>query len=68
MSSAAEEEHEALFFNTKTAVPMHRTFKELGQTQPQTTIQTNKKTSDSLINNKIVAKATKSINIKFQWL
>ena len=68
MSSAEEAELGALFMNAKTAVPMRKTLKELGHQQPQTLIQTDNKTVDGLINNKIVAKVTKSIDMKFHRL
>ena len=44
---------------------MHKTLEELGHPQPQTPIQMDNKTADGLINNKIVAKAAKSIYMKF---
>ena len=59
MSSAAEAELGALFLNSKTAFPMRETLEELGHLQQQTPIKTDNKTEDGLINNKIVAKATK---------
>ena len=59
MSSAAEAELGKLFLNAKTAFPMRKTLEELDHLQPWTTIQTDNKTADDLINNKIVAKSTK---------
>ena len=44
---------------------MHKTLEEIGHPQPQTPIQMDNKTADGLINNKIVAKAAKSIYMKF---
>ena len=63
MSSAAESELGALFLDSKAAVSMWKTFEELGYPQPKTPIQTDNKTIDGLINNKIVSKATKSTDI-----
>ena len=67
-SSAVEAELVVLFLNAKTAVPIRKTLEELCHTQPQTPIQTGKKTADGLINNKIVSKATRSIDIKCYWV
>ena len=47
---------------------MRKTLEELFCTQPQTPIQTDNKTAEGLINNKIFAKATKSIDMKFHLL
>ena len=68
MSSAAEAELGALFLNAKTAVPMQKTFEELGHAQPRTPIQTDNSTAHGLINDKIIAKSTKSIDMNFHWL
>ena len=68
MSSAAEAELGALFLNAKTAVPMINKIEEIGHPQPPIPIQTDNKTADDLVNNKIVAKPTKSIKMKFHWL
>ena len=68
MSSAAEAELGALFLNAKTAVPVRKTLDEMGHPQPPTPIQTDNKTAEGLINNKIISKATKSIDMNFHWL
>ena len=68
MSSAAEAELGALFINAKTAVPTRVTLCELGHPQPCTPIQTDNSTAFGLINNKIISKATKSIDMNFHWL
>ena len=68
MSSAAEAELGALFINAKTSVPTRMTLLELGHPQPRTPIQTDNSTAYGLINNKILAKATKSIDMNFHWL
>ena len=46
---------------------MHKTL-EIGHPQPQTPIQMDNKTADGLINNKILSKATKSIDMKSHWI
>ena len=58
----------SIIFNSKTEVPMRKTLEYLVHPQPRTPIQTYNKISDGLINNKIDAKATKSIGMKFNWL
>ena len=68
MSSAAEAELGALFINAKTAVPTRMTLCELGHPQPRTPMQTDNSTAHGLINNKIISKATKSIDMNFHWL
>jgi hypothetical protein len=56
MSSAAEAKLGALFINAKTAVSMRHTLKELGHPQPRTPIQTDNKTANNLLTNKIMPK------------
>ena len=68
MSSAAEAELGALFLNAITAVPIRRTLTEMGHRQTRTPIQTDNSTADGLINNKLILKATKSIDMNFHWL
>ena len=68
MSSAAEAELGALFINAKTAVPTRTTLIEMGHPQPRTPMQTDNSTAYGLINNKIIAKATKSVDMNFHWL
>jgi hypothetical protein len=57
MSSAMEAELGALFINTKPAISMHHTVKELGHPQPPTPIETDNKTANDLLTNKIMPKA-----------
>ena len=68
MSSAAEAEIGALFINCKLAVPERKTLEELGHPQTKTPMQTDNSTANGLLNNKIIPKATKSINMKFHWM
>ena len=68
MSSAAEVELRALFINFKLKVPARNTLEELGQPQPKTPMQTDNSTANGLLNNKITPKATKSIDMEFQWM
>ena len=68
ISSAAEAELGALFINCKLAVPARKTLEELGYPQPKTPMQTDNSTANGLLNNKIIPKATKSIDMKFHWM
>ncbi len=68
MSSAAEAELGALFFNAQTAVSMQQTIKELGQPQPLTPMQTDNATAQALLTNKIMPKVLKAMDMRFHWL
>jgi hypothetical protein len=68
MSSAAEAELGALFINTKTAVSMQCTLKEMGHPQTCIPIQTDNSTSHALLINKIMPKALKAMDMRFHWL
>jgi hypothetical protein len=68
MSSAAEAKLGVLLINTKMAVSMQRTLKELGHPQLRTPIQTNNLTAHTLLTNKILPKALKAMDMIFQWL
>ncbi len=65
MSSATEADLGALFINTKTAVSMRHTLEELGHPQPPTPIQTDNKTANDLLTNKIMPKALKAMDMHF---
>ncbi len=56
MSSAMEAELGALFINAKTAVSMCHMLEELGHPQPPTPMQTDNKTANDLLTNKIMPK------------
>jgi hypothetical protein len=68
MSSAAEAKLGALFINAKTAVSMQRTLEEMGHPQTRTPIQTNNSTAHALLTNKIMPKASKTMDMRFHWL
>ena len=68
MSSAAEAELGALFINCKLAVQSRKTLEELCHPQPKTPIQTDNSTANGLLNNTIVPKETKSIDMKLHWM
>jgi hypothetical protein len=68
MSSAAEAELDALFINAKSAVSMRHMLKELIHPQPPTPIQTDNKTANDLLTNKIIPKAIKAMDMHFHWV
>ncbi len=68
VSSAAEAKLGALFINAKTAISMRHTLEEMGHPQPRTPIQTDNKTANDLLTNKIMPKALKAMNMRFHWL
>jgi hypothetical protein len=68
MSSAAEAELGALFINAKTAVSMCYAVKELGHPQLPTPMQTDNKTANDLLINKIMPKALEAMDMCFHWL
>jgi hypothetical protein len=63
MSSAAEAELGALFIKTKTMVSMQQTLKEMGHPQTRTPIQTNNSTAHALLNNIILPRALKAMDM-----
>jgi hypothetical protein len=68
MSSAAEAKLGALIINTKTAVSMQCTLKEMGNPQMLTPIQSDNSTANTLLTNKIMPKALKAMDMQFIWL
>jgi hypothetical protein len=68
MSSTAKAELGALFINATTAVSIQQTLIELGHLQPCTPMQTDNATSHALLNNKILPKALKAMDMCFHWL
>ena len=68
MSSAAEAELGALFINAKTAVSIRQTLEEMGHPQPRTPIQTDNSTAHALLTNRILPKALKAMDMRFNWL
>ena len=68
MSLAAEAELDALFINAKEAIYLRQILEEMGHPQPRTPIQTNNTTAEGVINNKIQAKCTKAVDMRYHWL
>ena len=68
MTSAAEAELGSLYITAQKMVPMSQTFIEMGWPQPPTPIQTDNTTAEGVVNNTIVAKKLKSVDLRLHWL
>ncbi len=68
MSSAAEAELAALYIEERKAVYIQQILIKLGHPQPRTSMQTDNSTAVGIINNKILPKATKAMDMRFHWL
>ena len=68
MSSATEAELAALYIIAKECVYIRLILQEMGHPQPPTPIQTDNKTAEGVINNKIQPKRTKAMDMRFHWL
>jgi hypothetical protein len=68
MSSATEAEFGALFINAKATISMCHMLKELDHPQLPTPMQTDNKTANDLLTNKIMPKALKAMDMRFHWL
>jgi hypothetical protein len=63
MLSTVEAELGALFINAKTAIAMRHALDELGHPQLPTPIQTDNKTANDLLTNKIMPKTLKAMDL-----
>ena len=68
MASTAEAKIGGLCVNARAAIPARHTLEEVGQRQPKTPIQTENTTADRFENNNIIPKATKFIDMNWNWL
>ena len=68
MSSAAEAEVGALFYNGQEAVPIRVTLEELGHPQPPTPMQTDNSTASGFANDTIKQKRSKAMDMRFYWI
>jgi len=68
MSSAAEAETGALFYNAKEAAMLRNTLLDLGYPQPPTPIQTDNACAVGIANSTIKQKRSKAMDMKFYWL
>ena len=68
MSSAAEAELGALYINARHAVHIRNVLEEMGHKQPPTPVQVDNSTAVAIVNNKILPKALKAMDMRFHWL
>ena len=68
MSSAGEAELCTLFINCCKAVPARITLEEMGHKQPPTPMQTDNTNALGVVNNNIVSKKLKSMDMIINWL
>jgi hypothetical protein len=69
MASASETELAALFYGCKEAIPLRTTLEEMGHPQPgPTPVTTDNSTAVGLTLNTMVPKASKSMDMRLQWL
>ena len=67
MTSAAEAELGGLYINAREAAYTRQILEEMGHKQPRTPIQTDNLTAAGIVNNKILPKATKAMDMRFHW-
>ena len=68
MTSAAEAELGGLYINAREAVYIRQILEEMGHKQPRTPIQTDNSTAVGIVNNNILPKALKPMDMRFHWL
>jgi hypothetical protein len=68
MSSAAEAEIGAVFFNAKEGAVLRTTLEELGHKQPPAPMETDNTTATGYINGTIKQKCTKAMDMRFYWI
>ena len=68
MSSASEAETSALFYGCKRAIPYRVTLEEMGHPQSKTPVTTDNNTAHGLTMGTMNSKASKSNDMRFQWL
>ena len=68
MPSAAEAKLGALYECARAMVPLRQALIEMGWPQGKSPIQTDNSTADGVINNTIVPKRLKSMDLRLHWL
>jgi hypothetical protein len=68
MLLAVEAELGALFLNAKKGVYLWQILTKMGHLQLHTPIETNNRTAEGVINNKIQPKRTKAMDMRLHWL
>ena len=66
--AAVEVKLGVLFINIKQAIIIQWMLEEMGHLQLPTPIQTDNSTAYSIVNNKIIPKVTKAMDMHFHWL
>ena len=68
MSSAAEAELGALYITAKEVASMRQMLIEMGWPQPPSPIQCDNSTAVGVVNNTIVPRKLKSMDLRYHWL
>ncbi len=68
MSSAAEAELGTLFLNAKEVVIIRQILTKMGHPQPRTPIQTDNTTAEAVVNNRVLPKRLKAMDMRIHWL
>jgi hypothetical protein len=68
MSSAAEAEFGATFYNCKEAIPLHVALDELGHPQPATPVQVDNSTAIGIANKTVKQSRSRTMDMRFYWV
>ena len=68
MSSVAEAELGALYINARHAIHIRNVLNKMGHKQPPTRVQVDNSTAVGIVNNKILPKALKPMDMRFHFL
>jgi len=63
MTSAAEAELGTLYINAREAIYIRNILEAMGHPQPRTPVQTDNSTAEGVVNNKILPKQTKAMDM-----
>jgi hypothetical protein len=68
MSSAAEVETGALFYNCKEATVLRTTLEDMGHPQPATPVQTDNSCAAGIANDTVKQRRSKAMDMRFYWV
>ena len=68
VSSAAEAELGALFYNSKEACPFRITLEELGHLQSPTALITDNSTAAAIANDSVKQRRSKAVDMRYYWI
>ena len=68
VTSAAEAEYGGIFINSRIAIPMRITLRELGHPQPATPIITDNSTAAGIANESVKQKHSKAMDMRFHFI